>query len=502
MPDMANVKRHSVKADPDLAADDERMDGNAAAADAVAEEQEAFEAGEQDAAQHYDEHYDPNYPQQYEEGADVDMYEGQPSGEVEYEQEPGNVEYNTAMDAAAVASAVVAVAGDGTGQEYDEDHNQGDGAQEYGEQQEGYTHEQGAHQYGEQDMDAHQGEIVGDDQTLASHPATSREMEVAESMVVDSEHGGPHAISSEVSQALHRFDYSSNPDGLHTLAATSSAVTPHGAADTPTRQRVGDHGLASPGMYHGQKPMMPKFNRARNWSTEETKILLSELERIVTNNSEDRRENLLRTHSTFEEIAESLREKGYSNRDGQGCMIRWRNLLRVYKQHRASMADGNPPPNHPNMQYANAIEAIYRFPPDGMQFQMHGDGSPGVDGTPMSSSRTWTQANGSYETPARKRAREISMISDSIEAMDHKLEQALEYLTQHSDRMTALEDRLVRAEEALKQSEATVAELNATIGEKDAKREELQNQLMVTVQALSQVIAVKKGEEEQQQQPQ
>ncbi|KAJ1736239.1 hypothetical protein LPJ61_000023 [Coemansia biformis] len=516
---MANVKRHAAKQEVDLHEEhhhhlhtqhDEHM-VDPGAVEAGADDQEALEDGEQDgeqdAGQHYEQHYDTGYAQQYEgaeEGADGDvaMYEDQAGGEGEYEQDPNGVAYNTAVDAAAaVASAVVAVAGDGAGQEYD-DQQQEEGGQEYAEQQhEGYLDDPAAHQYAEQeDMDdqheelAHQGEMV-DEQTLASHPATSRELEVAESMVVDPEHGS-HAISSEVSQALHRFDYSSNPDGLHTLAATSSAVTPHGAGGTPSRHHGREHPLGSPGMYHGQKPMMPKFNRARNWSTEETKVLLSDLERIVTNNSEERRENLLRAHATFEEIAEVLRDKGYTNRDGQGCMIRWRNLLRVYKQHRASMADGNPPPNHPNMQYAAAIEAIYRFPPDGVSFQMHTDTSPGVESTPLSGSRSWSQANGSYETPSRKRAREMSMMSEGIDNVDQKLEQALEYLSQQSDLMRSLEERLTRAEEALKHSEVTVADLNATIGEKDAKREELQNQLMVTVQALSQVIAAKKGEDE------
>ncbi|KAJ2793040.1 hypothetical protein H4R21_006049, partial [Coemansia helicoidea] len=240
---MVNSKRHTMKQDVEVP-DEHHHDEHIVDAEAGAEDQEALEGGEQDAEQHYEQHYDAEYAQQYEgaeHGADGDvaMYEDQAGAEGEYDQDPNSVAYNTAVGAAAaVASAVVGISADGGGQEYD-DQQPEDGSQEYGDQQhEGYMDDPSAHQYGDQDdLDAqheelgHQGEMV-DEQTLASHPATSREMEVAESMVVDSEHG-THAISSEVSQALHRFDYSSNPDGLHTLAATSSAVTPHGAADTP-----------------------------------------------------------------------------------------------------------------------------------------------------------------------------------------------------------------------------------------------------------------------------
>ncbi|KAJ2348053.1 hypothetical protein GGF43_004635, partial [Coemansia sp. RSA 2618] len=104
-------------------------------------------------------------------------------------------------------------------------------------------------------------------------------------------------------------------------------------------------------------------------------------------------------------------------------------------------------------------------------------------------------ANNGYETPARKRTRELSSISEHLEHMDAKIDQSIEYMSQHSELLRILEERLARAEDALKQSEATIADLHSTITDKDAKREELQNQLMVTVQALSQVIATKKGEE-------
>ncbi|KAJ2506169.1 hypothetical protein IWW47_001715, partial [Coemansia sp. RSA 2052] len=347
---------------------------------------------------HYEQHYDESYAQQYEEGGEEHvegggeaLYEGQ---EAEYEQGADGVSFDVAVDAAAaVASAAAAHVGQEG--EYVEDGQQ---PQEYAEQQEYAGHDgymdDSTQQYAEQ---------AEDDQTLAAHPATTRDLE---SMVVDGEGG---AISSEVNQAMTRYDYA--PDGLQTLAATSSAVTPH---DTPSRYSM-----------HG-KPMMPKFNRARNWSTEETKILLIELERIASGHPDDRRETVLRSHSTFEEIAEILREKGYSNRDGQGCMIRWRNLLRVYKQLRAQSNDGNPPSGHPNMQYASAIENIYRFPPDSMHY-LHSEGSPGLEGSPAAAgmARTWTAANGAYETPARKRTREITMVTEHIDNVDQKLEQTM-----------------------------------------------------------------------------
>ncbi|KAJ2072645.1 hypothetical protein GGI13_003231 [Coemansia sp. RSA 455] len=438
---------------------DEHMDDTEANAAAVGGEQ------------HYEQHYDESYAQQYEEGAEVvegvgeALYEGQ---EGEYEQGADGVSFEVAVDAAAAVASAAAAHVDHEG-EYAEEQQ----PQEYAEQQEYAGHE--GYMDESQQQYAEQGE---DDQTLAAHPATTRDME---SMVVDGEGG---AISSEVTQAMTRYDYA--PDGLQTLAATSSAVTPH---DTPSRYSMHSH----------QKPMMPKFNRARNWTTEETKILLVELERIASGHPDDRRETVLRSHSTFEEIAEILREKGYSNRDGQGCMIRWRNLLRVYKQLRAQSNEGNPPSGHPNMQYASAIENIYRFPPDSLHY-LHSEGSPGLDGSPAGLARTWSAANGSYETPARKRTREINLVTEHIDSVDQKLEQTMEYLSQQNEILRSLEERLTRTEEALKASEVALDILNTTIGEKDAKRDELEKQLMVTVQALSQVIATKKAEDQQQQQ--
>ncbi|KAJ2402924.1 hypothetical protein GGI23_000348 [Coemansia sp. RSA 2559] len=470
----------------------------------MADEETAAGAGAHD-SQQYDQQYDENYDQQYEageEGAD-DIYEEQATAEGEYEQDPNGVVYENdeAADAAAVAvaSAVAAAAAGTPGdQEYSEEQHQGDAGEEYADQQhEGeYVDDPNAQQYVDEEQGDEQGDMV-DDQTLASHPATSREMEVAESMVVDSEHN-PNGIGSEVAQAIDRYDYTShNPDGLETLAATSSAVTQHGnSLETPSKDSLHHDPLGSSlHMYSSQKPIMPKFNRSRNWSTEETKILLAELERIATSQPDERREAVLRTHTTFEDIAEVLREKGYSNREGQGCMIRWRNLLRVYKQLRMSAAEGNPQTNHPNLQYAPAIEAIYHFPPESAHFQMHGPISPGMDGTPSGLTRTWSQVNGSYETPARKRAREFNMMAENIDNIDQKLEQAMEYITQQNDMLRLLEERLGRTEDALKQSEATISKLNTSFGEKDAKREKLEHQLLATVQALSQVITKKKAEE-------
>ncbi|KAJ2084454.1 hypothetical protein H4R24_000084 [Coemansia sp. RSA 988] len=502
---MADVRANIKHEGPPTAAtaDHHLPDEHMANADPNNPEQGYYEGGE------YEEQYEPT-----EGRGDVTMYDEDATGDRELDP---NDAY-AAMGAAEVVSAVVAsVAVDGAdpegngdieGQNYD---YQQENPQEYPSEQPDDHREYNQDDYhGEDaavDYEGHEMGTVhqdgGDGQTLASHPVNSNDIDTSGAMVVDGSEHDPNVIS-EVSGAMDRYGYHQDPDPLQTLAATSSAVTPHGGMETPikshTHRRQHHSALSSPTqMYANQKPMMPKFNRARNWTAEETRILLDELERIVSNNPDERRENLLRSHATFEEIAEVLRNKDYSNRDGQGCMIRWRNLLRVYKQVRAALADGNPPPTPQNLQYASAIESIYRFPPDGMQYQMHSEDSPGLEATPMTGSRTWSQANGSsYETPARKRAREISMISDHIEQMDQKLEQSLEYLSQQNDLLRSLEERLSRTEDALKHSEATIAELNATIGEKDTRREELQNQLMVTVQALSQVIATKKEEQQQQ----
>ncbi|KAJ2852692.1 hypothetical protein IWW36_000049 [Coemansia brasiliensis] len=485
---MAEVKSSHIKQEDDTPAEQQHEDQQVADHAEQQPEEEAVEQGDQMEgieSEQYDQQYEQEeYQQQYE--GDVQMYEEQGA---EYAQD-GSLAYTAADVAADAAEAVASViaAGDAQAeydgqQEYDAEHHAH--SQAGGEQYDQEYMDENGHAYAEQEVD---------DQTLAAHPATSREMQAASSMV-DADHHAQHGMSSEVSQAMNRYDFSSNPDGLQTLAATSSAVTQH-SMHTPTKVHM--HTVRSPS-YSDQKQMMPKFNRARNWSVEETKILLAELERIVTSNPDERRENVLRSHSTFEEIADVLRDKGYANRDGQGCMIRWRNLLRVYKQTRANIAEGKSPGHHPNLQYAPAIESIYRFPPDGMHFSVS-EASPGIESTP-GNTRTWSQANG-YETPARKRAREISAISEHLEHVDAKIDQSIEYLSQHSDLLRLLEERLARAEDALKQSEATIADLHNTISEKDAKREELQNQLMVTVQALSQVIATKKGEEQLSPQPQ
>ncbi|KAJ2813886.1 hypothetical protein H4S07_000340 [Coemansia furcata] len=454
--EMTDVKDHHLHHH-----EDEHMEDDSEAAAAQAAQ----------AAEHYDQHYDESYAHQYEEGAEIP--EGYDAQDAEYDQAADGVSFEVAVDAAAAVASAAAAHVDHDAEYAEEVDDEGQ-PQEYAEQQEYAAHD--GYMDDAQQQYAEQGE---DDQTLAAHPATTRDLE---SMVVDAE----NAVSQEVNQAMTRYDYA--PDGLQTLAATSSAVTPH---DTPSRYAL------------HQKPMMPKFNRARNWSTEETKILLVELERIASGHPDDRRETVLRSHSTFEEIAEILREKGYSNRDGQGCMIRWRNLLRVYKQIRAQSNDGNPPTGHPNMQYAAAIENIYRFPPDSLHY-MHSEGSPGLEGSPAGAglSRTWSAANGSYETPARKRSREINLVTEHIDGVDQKLEQTMEYLSQQNEILRSLEERLTRTEEALKASEVALDILNTTIGEKDARRDELEKQLMVTVQALSQVIATKKAEDLQQPQQQ
>ncbi|KAJ1842222.1 hypothetical protein LPJ73_005868, partial [Coemansia sp. RSA 2703] len=417
---------------------------------------------------------DSDYPTtaegEYQTATDADY---QAAAEGEY-QDPNAEVYETAEMASAAAAVAAAAAASAVGEEYAEQQVADDGQHYDAEQQEEY-------QYTEQELSAHQGDL-GDGQTLAAHSATSREMDVDGNEVHDHGH--------DVSQSMMNYDYSSNPDGLQTLAATSSAV----GLETPSRSH---HYQLSSQMHSSQKPIMPKFNRSRNWSTEETKFLLSELDRIVNSNPDERHENVLRSHATFEEIAENLRNKGYSNREGQGCMIRWRNLLRVYKQQRASMAEGNPPSNHQNMQYASAIENIYRFPPDSMPYGLHAEDSPMAetphDGSAPSSAntRTWSQANGSsvFATPARKKARDMSTISDHIEQIGQKLDQAMDYINQQSESMRLLEERMAISEQTLEKSREVLEALNTNYMEKDAKRDDLEKQLMATVQALSQIIS-------------
>ncbi|KAJ2787468.1 hypothetical protein GGI15_000713 [Coemansia interrupta] len=469
--------------------------------DEEAAEQQYAEQYEGYDQQHYATGEEGQYEGQYEATADA-QYQGatdsdypttaegeyQPT-DAEYQpaegeyQDPATEAYENAAEMASAAAAVAAAAAaSAAGEEYADQQVADDGQHYDAEQQEEY-------QYSEQELSA-QGEL-GDGQTLATHDAASREMDVDGSEVHDHAH--------DVSQSMMSYDYSSNPDGLQTLAATSSAV----GLETPSRSH--HYQMGTP-MHSSQKPIMPKFNRSRNWSVEETKLLLNELDRIVNSNSEERHENILRSHATFEEIAECLRSKGYSNREGQGCMIRWRNLLRVYKQQRASMAEGNPPSNHQNMQYASAIENIYRFPPDSLPYGLHTEGSPMADTSPDGSAptsahtRTWSQANGStvFATPARKKAREMTQISEHIDQIDHKLDQTIEYINQQSEAMRLLEERLAMTEQTLEKSREVLETLNSNFMDKDAKRDDLEKQLMATVQALSQVISAKKSEDPQQ----
>ncbi|PVU89842.1 hypothetical protein BB559_004901 [Furculomyces boomerangus] len=105
------------------------------------------------------------------------------------------------------------------------------------------------------------------------------------------------------------------------------------------------------------KMLTPKFRRSRNWSREETLLLLKEISETIKNLNPQKREMTLRSNLTFETIAKKLTENGYE-RNAQACLVRWRNVLRIYKTHRKSIIEsGGDFSKHP---FAYEIEKMYK----------------------------------------------------------------------------------------------------------------------------------------------
>ncbi|OMJ25908.1 hypothetical protein AYI69_g4133 [Smittium culicis] len=104
------------------------------------------------------------------------------------------------------------------------------------------------------------------------------------------------------------------------------------------------------------KHLSPKFKRSKNWSRLETTVLLKELCRIIKKQGNQKREYILRSNKTFEDLSRDLKRRGY-NRDAQSCLVRWRNVLRIYKTERRSiLEDGADISNYP---FSYEIEDIY-----------------------------------------------------------------------------------------------------------------------------------------------
>ncbi|OLY81762.1 hypothetical protein AYI68_g4128 [Smittium mucronatum] len=105
------------------------------------------------------------------------------------------------------------------------------------------------------------------------------------------------------------------------------------------------------------KHLSPKFKRSKNWSRIETTVLLKELGGLIKRCGNQRREAILRSNSTFEELSKILGDIGYE-RDAQACLVRWRNVLRIYKtQRRSVLASGGDITKYP---FSCEIEDIYR----------------------------------------------------------------------------------------------------------------------------------------------
>ncbi|PVU87413.1 hypothetical protein BB561_006347 [Smittium simulii] len=102
--------------------------------------------------------------------------------------------------------------------------------------------------------------------------------------------------------------------------------------------------------------LSPKFNRSKNWCKEETFILLNGLIELTKDLEPQKREVMLRSNMVFDQISEKLLAKGY-DRNTQACLVRWRNIIRIYKtQRRIVMEHGGEMKDH---HYASEIEQIY-----------------------------------------------------------------------------------------------------------------------------------------------
>ncbi|KAJ1916917.1 hypothetical protein H4219_003499 [Mycoemilia scoparia] len=334
----------------------------------------------------------------------------------------------------------------------DQDHNQ-DHNQEHGE---GMEEQQEAAGYmlddGDQDQNndmSMQGilpEHSGVDHTLGSVPASSvddvRAAHEAASHVLSS-FTQSYANSASAAQAASAMDSMSNGSQHHSGHVSQGGV--NNVLDV--------------------KPLTPKFNRGRNWSPDETRLLLEVLLQQVNNHPEDRRDLILRRPETFETAAEILKEQNFM-RDNQACLVRWRNLLRIYKQHRQAANENDGTDVQVSFPFAQEIEQIYQFSPDsllptpgrGAAGSGSGNGSVAAASPGLSTgqTRSWSQANGnsSYQTPIRKRPREstgnsagnVGVGSEVIERIEQKIDQQSDIISQQFDLIRSQETKMSQLE--------------------------------------------------------
>ncbi|PVV02186.1 hypothetical protein BB560_003369 [Smittium megazygosporum] len=76
--------------------------------------------------------------------------------------------------------------------------------------------------------------------------------------------------------------------------------------------------------------LSPKFNRGKNWSKEETVLMLEGIIELTKDLEPEKRDIMLRSEVIFDQISEKLAQKGY-DRNSNACLNRWRNLSRLYK---------------------------------------------------------------------------------------------------------------------------------------------------------------------------
>ncbi|PVU84970.1 hypothetical protein BB559_007279 [Furculomyces boomerangus] len=122
-----------------------------------------------------------------------------------------------------------------------------------------------------------------------------------------------------------------------------------------------------------QSILAPKFNRSKNWGKEETSTLLKILVDLTKDLPFVRREIVLRSNPIFDQVALRLKEKGY-DRNTQACLIRWRNLIRIYKTQQRISMEGNS--DIKELQYANEIRQIYANNDPNLSPDAKNDSSP------------------------------------------------------------------------------------------------------------------------------
>ncbi|OMJ24300.1 hypothetical protein AYI70_g1676 [Smittium culicis] len=163
----------------------------------------------------------------------------------------------------------------------------------------------------------------------------------------------------EIIQTFHNAVETLNKEQGHNIVIGYNHPPPRNISIDQDFHRLGL------GQMNQERLLSPKFNRSKNWSKEETALMLSGLVELTKNLPPKKRELMLRNNVIFDQIAADLQSKGY-DRNNQACLVRWRNILRIYKtQRRIAMENGTEIKDN---QYSAEIEQIYSNSPEELCF--------------------------------------------------------------------------------------------------------------------------------------